>query len=377
MIAASPPEPAARLRILTVFGTRPEAIKLAPVLAALAARPDRFDSRVCVTGQHRALLDPTLALFGIRPDVDLALLAEGQSLAALAAAILARLDPLIADLRPDWVLVQGDTITAMAASLAAWLRQVRLGHVEAGLRSPRRDRPFPEEANRRIAGQLATRHLAPSESAAAHLRREGVPDAAILVTGNTIVEALAAARAAPGPGPELPADVAGRRLVVVTMHRRESFGAPVERVCDALVRLADRHRADTRFVVPLHRNPAVRLPLERRLTGHPAICLLPPLDYHRMVRLLEGCHLVLTDSGGLQEEGPLLGKPVLVLRDETERDVCLAAGATRLVGTDSERIVAETARLLDDDAAYAAMAGARVDLGDGRASARIVAALAG
>ena len=375
MIAASRPGTDARLKILSVFGTRPEAIKLAPVLAVLAREPERFDSRICVTGQHGALLDQALASFGIRPHVDLAALAPGQSLAHLAATILERVDRLIAEERPDWVLVQGDTVSAMAGGLAAYLRQVRLGHVEAGLRSPLRDRPFPEEANRRIAALLATRHFAPSDSAAAHLRREGVPDEAILVTGNTIVDALRVARGVPGPGPALPAGFAGRRLVVVTMHRRESLGAPLERVCEALLLLAERYRADTRFVWPLHHNPGVRLPLERRLGGHPTICLLPPLDYHPMVKLLEQSFLLLTDSGGLQEEGPLLGKPTLVLREETERDLCLAAGATRLVGTATERIVAEAARLLDDGTAHAAMAAAGVDLGDGRAAERIVAAL--
>lgn len=363
------------LRVLSVFGTRPEAIKMAPVVLALRETSGAIESRVCVTAQHREMLDDVLRLFAIEPDHDLDVMRPDQSPSAVAAEILRRLEPVLADERPDWVLVQGDTTTAAVASLAAFYAGAQVGHVEAGLRSGEPREPFPEEINRRVAGAIADLHFAPTEGAKANLLREGVRAETILVTGNPVIDALhlVVANAGETPG-NLLGGIADERIVLVTAHRRESFGRPIESICAAIWSLASRY-PDVRFVFPVHPNPAVHDAAHRLLRGVPGVTLLPPLSYLDLVRVLRRCHLVLTDSGGLQEEAPALGKPVLCLRDVTERVEGVAAGTVRLVGTDPVRIVEETARLLDSPAEHARMAKAVNPYGDGRAAERIVRAL--
>jgi len=366
----------ARRPVLVVLGTRPEAIKLAPVVAALRAAP-HLTPRVCVSGQHREMLDQMLRVFAIVPDRDLAVMQPAQDLSDVTARVLLGLrDALVAE-RPAAVLVQGDTTTAMAAALAAFYAGVPVGHVEAGLRTGRLDQPFPEEMNRRLVGQLATWHYAPTAQAAENLRREGVAPAQILVTGNTVVDALQtiAAQPLPLPPPLDEAALAGQRLVLVTGHRRESFGAGLADLCAALRALADRY-PDVLVVYPVHLNPAVDGPVRAALGGHPRVRLTPPLDYLGFLALLRRAHLAITDSGGVQEEAPSFGVPVLVTRTATERGEALTAGTARLVGTDCDTVVAAASALLDDPAAHAAMRAAGNPFGDGRAAARIVAHLA-
>jgi len=359
--------------VLAVFGTRPEAIKLAPVVRALEAGPS-LGVRVVATGQHRAMLDQVLAVFGIAPDHDLDVMVPGQTLPELTSRLLPPLDRVIAAEAPAAVLVQGDTTTAFAAALAAFYRRVPVGHVEAGLRTHDRYAPFPEEINRRLIGDLASWHFAPTERARDALLREGVPEGDVLVTGNTVVDALRHVLATTEAGmPAIPEE--GQRLVLVTAHRRENFGRPFEALCRAVRRIADGH-PDVDVCFPVHPNPNVREPVRRILAGHPRVRLLEPLDYVAFAHLLARADLVLTDSGGIQEEAPTLGKPVLVMRDATERPEAVEAGVVELVGTDEERIVAAAARLLDDPLAYARMARAVSPYGDGRASERIVAFLA-
>lgn len=362
------------MRVLSVFGTRPEAVKMAPVVRQLAQTPG-VESLVCVTAQHREMLDQVLRLFDIRPDVDLNLMRPGQTLAGLSAAVFTHLDPVLADLRPDWVLVQGDTTTVMTTALAAYYRRIRVGHVEAGLRTFDKWQPFPEEINRRVAGVTADLHFAPTERARQNLLREGIDDKLIHVTGNPVIDALhwAAEQPVPPLVVDLQAKAAGRRLILVTAHRRENFGAPLENICAALRRIASR--GDVEIVYPVHLNPNVQEPVYRLLEGVPHITLLPPLDYLPLVHLMRTADLVLTDSGGIQEEAPGFGKPVLVLREVTERPEGVEAGTLRLVGTDPDRIVAAAASLLDDAAAYALMAQAVNPFGDGHAAERIVRAL--
>ena len=360
--------------MLSIFGTRPEAIKMAPIVRELERCPAEIVSRVCVTAQHRELLDEVLELFAIRPDHDLNVMQPAQSPTRVAAEVLRRLEPVLADERPDWVLVQGDTTTAAMGALAAFYAGARVAHVEAGLRSHEPREPFPEEVNRRVAGVVADLHLAPTAGARANLLREGVDPGAVLVTGNSVIDALQLARTMPRPRvPELEAIPVGRRVVVLTAHRRESFGPPLERIC-AAVRELVRRFPDIQVVFPMHPNPSVRIAVDSRLRGLDAVTLLEPLGYRAMVELLERSALVLTDSGGLQEEAPSLGKPVLVLRDVTERHEGVEAGTVELVGTDAARIVAASSaalRVLDD--------GVRPvnPYGDGRAAERIVAALLG
>jgi UDP-N-acetylglucosamine 2-epimerase len=357
--------------VLSVFGTRPEAVKMAPVVRELAARPG-VRSVVCVTAQHREMLDQVLDTFAIRPDYDLGLMRERQDLAQLAAGALTALSPVLDEVRPDAVLVQGDTTTALAAALAAFYRRVPVGHVEAGLRTGDRYSPFPEEINRRVVGVVATWHFAPTERAARALRAEGVDPGDIFVTGNTVVDALlAVVRERPEAAPAIPGLNGRERLVLVTAHRRENFGAPLEGICAALRTLVERHE-DLRIVYPVHLNPAVQEPVRRLLADHPRIALLPPLDYAPFAHLIRRADLILTDSGGIQEEAPAFGTPVLVLRRDTERPEAIEAGTARLVGTDPAAIVAEAGRLLDDPAAYAAMARAGNPFGDGTAARRIV-----
>lgn len=398
------------MRVLSVFGTRPEAVKMAPIVHALA-RADGVEARVCVTAQHRQMLDQVLNLFNIVPDYDLDLMREDQSLAELSARIFRDLDPVLAEFQPDWVLVQGDTTTVAITALMSYYRRIRVGHVEAGLRTHDKWQPFPEEINRRVAGAAADLHFAPTEWARRNLLAEGVPDSAITVTGNPVIDALHVVARQPAPQevgqllkkinviarrPErseakskadeaIPAcaDVAslppvarkdtGKRLILVTAHRRENFGQPLEAVCAALKELAGR--GDVEIVYPVHLNPNVQEPVYRLLGGVPRVTLLPPLDYLPMVHLMKISTLVLTDSGGIQEEAPAFGIPVLVLREVTERPEGVEAGVLKLVGTDSRLIVREANRLLDDASAYAAMAKAVNPFGDGQAAQRIVGKL--
>ena len=372
-----PPSPLSTLRVLTVFGTRPEAVKMAPVVQQLRAMPG-VETRVCVTAQHRQMLDQVLHLFELQPDYDLDVMRPGQTLAEVTSSVLQGLEPVLAAARPDWVLVQGDTTTTLAASLAAFYHGVRVGHVEAGLRTGNKQHPFPEEVNRRLTTVLADLHCAPTETSRQNLLREGVPDAAIHVTGNPVIDALLDIAGRPydwdaGPLAAVPRD---RRLVLVTAHRRENFGRPIQDICAALRRLAERY-PDAHLVYPVHLNPNIQGPVYRLLAGIPNVSLLPPLDYLPLIQLMQAATLVLTDSGGLQEEAPSLGKPVLVMRETTERPEGVAAGTARLVGTDPDTIVEAVSHLLDDAAAYAQMAHAVNPYGDGRARFRIVEALLG
>jgi UDP-N-acetylglucosamine 2-epimerase (non-hydrolysing) len=367
----------ARARILVVAGTRPEAIKLAPVVRALRARPS-VETLFVSTGQHREMLGQVLAAFDLAPDVDLEVMRPGQDLHDVTVAALSRLKPVLREARPAWVVVQGDTTTAMAAALGAYYERIPVAHVEAGLRTNDRWRPFPEELNRRLVDQLSTALFAPTALARAALLREGFPDGRILVTGNTVVDAIHHLRATRGAHPRraagLDLDAIPGRVVLVTSHRRESFGEGLAAICRALLRIAEG-APDVTLVYPVHLNPNVDGPVRAALGGHPRIVLLPPVSYVELVALLERAHLVLTDSGGIQEEAPSFGKPVLVLRDVTERPEGVAAGVAAVVGTGEERIVVETLRLLEDSAAYARMASGVNPYGDGHASVRIVEAL--
>lgn len=353
-------------RILVVVGTRPEAVKLAPVVHALRACP-WAQVRVLATAQHRQMLDQIHAFFGIAPDRDLDLMRPDQTLADLTARMIAALDPVLADERPALVLAQGDTTTVMVTALACFYRKIAFGHVEAGLRTGDVHNPFPEEMNRVLVGRMAHLHFAPTQQARDNLLREGVDPAAVHVTGNTVIDALLWAAERVDTAPFAPPP--DKRLVLVTAHRRENFGAPFASVCAALRALADR--GDVQLLYPVHPNPNVRDVALRLLGDHPAIRLVDPLDYPDMVAAMRVCHLILTDSGGVQEEAPSLGKPVLVLRTTTERPEGVAAGAARLVGTDRAAIVAAANELLDDDAAYAAMAKVENPYGDGTAALRI------
>lgn len=373
------------MRILSVFGTRPEAIKMAPVVLALAAAAG-IEPRVCVTGQHRAMLDQVLALFAIMPDYDLAVMQANQGLTDITTAVLKGLEPVLADFRPDRVLVHGDTTTSFAASLAAFYRRIPVGHVEAGLRTGNIYAPWPEEMNRRLADAIADLHFAPTERARANLLAEGAAADRVVVTGNTVIDALLHVIArirqdlplrdeldrrfdflASGRGGGQP------KLVLVTGHRRENFGAGFERICRALARLAERD--DVEILYPVHLNPNVQGPVMRTLGRRPRVHLIDPVDYLAFVCLMDRADLIITDSGGIQEEAPSLGKPVLVMRETTERPEAVEAGTVRLVGTDEDLIVREAERLLDDADAYAAMARAHNPYGDGHASERIVSTL--
>ena len=364
------------IRVLSVFGTRPEAIKMAPVIRALRARPDMFESLVCVTAQHRDMLDQVLAAFGVSPDHDLDLMLPGQSPGEVVGRVLDRLPPLLRATRPDVMLVQGDTMTTFAAALAAYLERIPTGHVEAGLRTGDRYQPFPEEMNRVLTTRLAAFHFAPTAAARGHLLAEGIPAADIHVTGNTIVDALVQTvrLAYRFRHPALAALDPARRLVLVTTHRRESFGDPLRATCGALHDLAARF-PDLQFVLPVHPNPQVKGTVEALLRDVPGVHLVEPVDYLEFVHLMARSHLILTDSGGVQEEAPSLHVPVLVLREATERPEGVAAGVAVLVGTDRERIVAVASELLADRARYQRMTGAANPYGDGRASERIAAAL--
>ena len=366
-----------RKKLLIIFGTRPEAIKLFPVIAALRADA-RFAPVVCASGQHREMLDQVLHLTGLVPDHDLDLMRPGQSLDALTAALVIGLGQVMDHERPARVLVQGDTATAMAGAMAAYYRRIPIDHVEAGLRSGEIYHPWPEEGARRIVTALADLHFAPTQAAREALLAESVADERIFVTGNTVIDALhwVSGRIVDQPGmvsglAELKVRFAGKRIIAVTSHRRENLDGGLQRIASALRRIAER--PDVGVVFPVHPNPAVRDVVHAALAGLENVALVPPLDYPHFVHLLTLAEIVLTDSGGVQEEAPALGKPVLVLRETTERPEGIAAGTARLVGTDPERIVAEVHRLLDNAAGYRAMAQARSPYGDGKAAQRIVA----
>ena len=367
-----------KIKVLSIFGTRPEAIKMAPVVKELEKHPDKVISRVCVTAQHREMLDQVLDLFEIEPDYDLDLMRPNQTLSALTARVFTELDSVIAQEKPDWVLVQGDTTTVMAASLVAFYHQVKVGHVEAGLRTHNKWEPFPEEINRKVAGAVADLHFAPTETAKENLLREGVKPEMIHVTGNTVIDALHIVAKMPydlesGPLAGIPWE---KRIILVTAHRRENHGEPLENICAALREIAQRYD-DVHIVYPVHLNPNIWEPVQRMLGDVQNITLSPPLDYLPLVQLMKRLYMVLTDSGGIQEEAPGLGKPVLVLRETTERPEAMEAGTVRLVGIDRESIVYEAVRLLDDDDAYRQMAQAANPYGDGCAAERIVEILLG
>lgn len=371
------------LRVLSIIGTRPEAVKMAPVVRALA-QTNGIDSLVCVTAQHREMLDQVLNLFGIVPEFDLNLMRPDQSLAEITAAIFTNLDPIFRKVKPDWVLAQGDTTTVLAASLLAYYNFIRFGHVEAGLRTGNKFQPFPEEINRRVAGVVADLHFAPTEWSRQNLLREGIPDEIIRVTGNPVIDALhwVAGQPEDSKTQELLSGLGldcGKenlpRLILVTAHRRENFGQPLENICRALLELAQIYGSRIRIVWPVHLNPNVQRAAYHYLSNQPNIILLPPLDYFPLVQIMKHTWLVLTDSGGLQEEAPGLGVPVLVMRQTTERPEGVEAGTVRLVGTNTAKIVSEARRLLDDVEAHATMASAVNPYGDGQAAYRIVQAL--
>jgi UDP-N-acetylglucosamine 2-epimerase (non-hydrolysing) len=368
-------------KILVIFGTRPEAIKMAPVIWELEKHPDDFETLVCVTAQHREMLDQALELFRIKPQCDLGLMQEGQGLSDLTARILTSIDLVIRKVKPDWVLVQGDTTTSMAASLAAFYQRTRLGHIEAGLRTQDRFSPFPEEINRRMTSVLADLHFAPTERARQALLAEGIPQDKIAVTGNTVVDALLWVRAqvrakSPTLPPAVVAGMKGRRLILVTGHRRESFGETFEQLCLAIRDIVARH-PDVCVVYPVHLNPNVWEPVHRTLGSLDRVFLEPPLPYGPFVHLMDLAYLILTDSGGIQEEAPSLGKPVLVMREVTERPEAVNAGCAAVVGVKRSSITGAVDRMLTDQVAYSRMTQAANPYGDGMAAKRIVSCLGG
>ncbi len=366
-----------RVKLAVVVGTRPEAIKMAPVIREFRANPARWDVSVVATAQHREMLDQVFQLFGIIPDHDLNVMRDGQTLFEVTERALHGLRGAYEAIAPDIVLVHGDTTTTLIGSLAAYYMKIPIGHVEAGLRTGSRYSPFPEEMNRHLTGVLADYHFAPTHKAAWNLRSEGIDGNRIIVTGNTVIDALltiAGREEVPAGLPDLPFDD-GERLVLITAHRRESFGAPLEQAFGAIAEIAASH-GDTRFVYPVHPNPNVKEPAKRLLGNLKNVHLTEPLDYAPFVHLMKRASIVITDSGGIQEEAPSLGVPVLVMREVTERPEALSAGTVKLVGTDPDRIREELGRLLDDPSAFAAMSGAVNPYGDGRAAQRIHARLA-
>lgn len=370
------------MKIMLVFGTRPEAIKMAPLALRLIGDP-RFDCRICVTGQHRQMLDQVLRIFALEASYDLSIMRPNQDLSDITSSVLLGMREVLAAFMPDIVLVHGDTATTFAATLAAYYRQIPVGHVEAGLRTHNLYSPWPEEANRKLTGALAALHFAPTQSAADNLLREGVDAASICVTGNTVIDALlqvvdrlhAEAELREEVDRTLPALSPDRRLILVTGHRRESFGGGFERICEALSQVARRF-PEVDIVYPVHLNPSVQEPVNRLLAGIANIHLIEPQDYLPFVELMNRAHIVLTDSGGVQEEAPSLGKPVLVMRDTTERPEAATAGTVRLVGTDVAKIVEGIATLLTDEAEYERMSFAHNPYGDGAACGRIAERLA-
>lgn len=369
------------LKVLSVFGTRPEAIKMAP-LVNLLKQDSSIDSRVCVTGQHREMLDQVLKLFHIVPEYDLAIMKAGQDLYDVSTSILLNIKPVLRDFQPDIVLVHGDTSTTFAAALACYYEKTAVGHVEAGLRTGNIYSPWPEEANRRLTGAITTLHFAPTSTSQQNLLAENVNPSNVLVTGNTVIDALHQVVAKINADQQLSAQFAekfpwgedGRRLILVTGHRRESFGSGFENICAALKTIAERF-PEADVVYPVHLNPNVREPVFRLLSNSPNVHLIEPQDYLPFVYLMSRSYLVLTDSGGIQEEAPSLGKPVLVMRDTTERPEAVAAGTVKLVGTDEAVIVAEVSKLMTDQQYYQSMSFAHNPYGDGQACMRIVEAI--
>ncbi|SKB91581.1 non-hydrolyzing UDP-N-acetylglucosamine 2-epimerase [Sphingopyxis flava] len=366
----------ADLKVLTVFGTRPEAIKMAPLIQQLSEAAE-IDARVCVTAQHRRMLDQVLELFRITPDYDLDLMMPGQDLTDITSRVLSGLRPVLLQFQPAIVLVHGDTSTTLAASLAAYYQRIPVGHVEAGLRTGNNWSPWPEEVNRRVVGAIASLHFAPTERSQANLVAENIPPDRVHVTGNTVIDALQEIAQRIESNPTLEAELSRqfnldekRRLILVTGHRRESFGGGFERICAALAQLAQR--PDVEIVYPVHLNPNVKKPVERLLSAQPNVRLISPQDYLPFVYLMNRASIILTDSGGIQEEAPSLGKPVLVMRDTTERPEAVEAGTVKLVGTDTRLIVESVCELLDDRAAYEKMSFAHNPYGDGQAAQRIL-----
>ena len=365
------------VKVLFVFGTRPEAIKLCPVVWRLRSQAQDFVTRVCVTGQHRDMLDPVLAAFDVKPDHDLNLMLPGQTLFQSTSRILAALESVLKSEQPDLVLVQGDTTSTLCGALAGFYAGIPIGHVEAGLRTGDMTQPFPEEMNRVLTGRLAALHFAATSGAAQNLLDEGVDPDRITVTGNSGIDAVLYVRDSLESGrltsKGLPALDPSKKLIVVTAHRRESFGDGFESICSALARLAAR--SDVQIVYPVHRNPNVREPVERRLAGLANVLLIEPVEYVPFVDLMRKAYLLITDSGGIQEEGPSLGKPVLVMRETTERPEAVEAGTAKLVGTDENAIVSAATRLLEDRNSYESMARVHNPYGDGQASIRIADAI--
>jgi UDP-N-acetylglucosamine 2-epimerase (non-hydrolysing) len=370
-------------KILSVFGTRPEAIKMAPVIKELEKHQDKIRSLVCVTAQHRQMLDQVLDLFEIKPDVDLNLMEDNQTLSQIAARAISALDEVLKEFKPDWVLVQGDTTTTMVASLVAFYHGALIGHIEAGLRSYNKKAPFPEEINRRMTSVVADLHFAPTDEAKQNLLGEGIEEKKIFVTGNTIIDALlmiVERQSEPEAQEKWNRYFAdkvgisfnnGKRQILVTGHRRESFGEGFENICYALREIAYSNE-DVEIIYPVHLNPNVQEPVRRILNNTKRIYLIPPLDYEPFVYLMSKSYLILTDSGGIQEEAPSLGKPVLVMRETTERPEAVKAGTARLVGTNQNKITSETNLLLSDKETYLAMSVAENPYGDGRASYNII-----
>ena len=363
-------------RVLVAFGTRPEAIKMAPVVTALATRPE-IELKVCITAQHRQMLDQVIQLFDITPDFDLDLMQPGQSLTQLTCRILTGMESVFEEFKPDMVLVHGDTTTTMATSLAAYYQQIAVGHVEAGLRTGNIYSPWPEEMNRKIAGAISSVHFAPTKMARDNLLREGVPEQNIHVTGNTVIDALlnVSAKIRKDDAQRTQFDHVfdfldpQRKMILVTGHRRENFGGGFENICQAIARLSKRD--DVQIVYPVHLNPNVQGPVNRILTGCQNVHLIDPQDYLPFIYLMDRSHILLTDSGGIQEEAPSLGKPVLVMRDTTERPEAVEAGTVQLVGTDEDAIYDGVTRLLDDQDEHARMSRAHNPYGDGAAADRI------
>ena len=371
-----------KMKILIIFGTRPEAIKMAPLVTALEKHSD-FEAKVCVTAQHREMLDQVLELFSIQPDYDLNIMKPGQSLTTITNKILSGLKPVLEEFKPDYVLVHGDTTTTLAASLAAYYQQIPVGHVEAGLRTGNRYSPWPEEGNRKLTGALASLHFAPSQEAGNNLLQEGVCPDTISITGNTVIDALFQVRDLLEDDQELVSSIRNQlpvmnsdadKTILVTGHRRESFGEGFERICKALLEIASEF-PQHQIVYPVHLNPNVQEPVRRILADVSNIYLIEPLDYLPFVYLMNQSYLILTDSGGIQEEAPSLGKPVLVMRETTERPEAVTAGTVKLVGTDIEEIVNHSVALLSDSDLYNSMSKAHNPYGDGHACDRIIDAL--
>lgn len=364
------------IKVLNIIGTRPEAVKMAPIINAMKVDPD-FADITCVTAQHREMLDQVLDLFKIEPDLDLDLMKPGQTLSALTAAIFEKLDPIIIAEQPDWILAQGDTTTVMATSILAYYHKIKFGHVEAGLRTFNNYEPFPEEVNRRIAGTIATAHFAPTEQSKQNLTAENISADQIFVTGNTVIDAVqsVANTKTPKEISDLLVVIGNKKIILVTAHRRENFGEPIKNICKAIRELANKFKNEIQFIYPVHLNPNINDVVRAELAGFSNITLLPPLDYQPLVHLIKNAFIVLTDSGGLQEEAPSFGKPVLVLRNVTERPEGIEAGTVKLVGTSAAEIIKNVTELITDTHAYELMAQAVNPYGDGHATQRILNAI--